>query len=280
MSANYYKKVKAPPPPNSYGFKQVSSKELQDILKRVTRSTYSAKLQTEEPGRLNNYEHLLIENGRHSVASACSRNTVPSRISSATSTDSDLKPRRFTEREMSRLIRRLQRPTTASSVQRFHNEEAEELKQGKIVRAKSADVHSDRKTLAKLRRPTTATLAKTLNSCHLCYDHENKKKPEELDAFDYDYCDDKVVPAEEVDFIVGRISQPTHSSGSHSASHKGVNFCQKLPQYTYIDEVKIRANLPLLSGLARSRNVKEITERLCPKRGHGFTPQATAITTY
>lgn len=129
------------------------------------------------------------------------------------------------------------------------------------------------KSIEKLRRPTTATRAKTVNSCHLCYDHENKKKPEDLDAFDYDYSDDKVVPAEEVDYIVSRISAPTH------ASNKGQHSCVRTP--VYIDEVNIRENLPLLSGLRRSENVREITERLCPSRKHhGFTPQATTVTTY
>lgn len=129
------------------------------------------------------------------------------------------------------------------------------------------------KTVEKLRRPTTATRAKTVNTCHLCYEHENKKKPEQLDAFDYDYSDDKVVPAEEVDYIVSRVSAPTY------ASNKSGQVCGKTP--VYIDEVKIRENLPLLSGLRRSRNVREITDRLCPSRKHhGFTPQATTITTY
>ena len=48
MSSNYYKRTKDPPAPTSYGFKQVSPKELSDILKRVTRVTYSARLHTEE----------------------------------------------------------------------------------------------------------------------------------------------------------------------------------------------------------------------------------------
>lgn len=165
-----------------------------------------------------------------------------------------------------------QRPTTATAAMRYKNEDVDNLKQGKIVRVKSAIVRSNQKSLDKLRRPTTATLAKDLNSCHLCYEHENKAKPEELDAFDYDYSNDKVVPAEEVDFIVGRVSVPT------VCSNRGRNFCQKLPEY--IDEVKIRRNLPLLSGLGRSRNVNEITERLYPKRHVGITPQATAITIY
>ena len=167
-----------------------------------------------------------------------------------------------------------QRPTTATSAHRYKNEEAENLKQGKIVRAKSADVTSHKKTIAKLQRPTTATLAKTLNTCHLCYDHENKKEEAEPDAFDYDYSDDKVVPTEELEFIVERMMQPTLSS-----KHGGGSVCQKVP--VYIDEVKIRENLPLLSGLRRSKNVKEITARLYPaKRHYGITPQATPITTF
>ncbi|KAL4217075.1 hypothetical protein ACF0H5_023531 [Mactra antiquata] len=266
MSGTYYKKVPPSQQPNSYGFKQVSPKELQDIVKRVSRATYSAKLHSEEPLKVNNYEHLLVDAGRRSVVSACSKRSH-SRVSSAT-----IGPRRLTEREMSRLLRRLQRPTTATAAMRYKNDEMDDLKQGKIVRAKSADYSGNKKNLDKLRRPTTATLAKDLNSCHLCYEHENKTRPDELDAFDYDYSSEKVVPAEEVEFIVGRISAPT------LCSNGGRNYCQKLPEY--IDEVKIRRNLPLLSGLERSRNVNEITERLYRRRNVGITPQATQITTY
>jgi len=170
----------------------------------------------------------------------------------------------------------LKRPTTATSAhyRTYRDDEAQNLKEGKIVRAKSADVsHAVAKSLIKLRRPTTATLAKTVNTCHLCYDHENKDKPEEPDAFDYDYSDGKVVPEEEMNYIVARISAPTRSSkrGEH---------CQRLPMY--IDEVKIRQNLPLLSGLSRSKNVQEITERLFmgPRARHGYGLEATPITTY
>ena len=148
------------------------------------------------------------------------------------------------------------------------DDDMENIKQGKIVRCQSADVI--RAKVAKLRRPTTATLAKTLDTCHLCYEHENKKNPEERDAFDYDYCNTKVVPAEEVHFLVERINTPT------VASVRGKWKCTKNPEY--VDEVKIRENLPLLSGLSRSRTVKEITQRLYPKRH--IVPQATAITIY
>ena len=225
--------------------------------------------------QLNNYDHLLAETGRHRVASACSRRT-PSRLSSTATYDSETfgansepKPKRLTEREMSRLIRRLQRPTETfrRAISVPHNdEEKENLKQGKIVRPKSADVIEAK--VAKLRRPTTATLAKTLNGCHLCHEHENKKNPEEPDAFDYDYSDPKVVPAEEMDYIVERMKTPTVSSAKY--------LCSKAPEY--VDEVKIRENLPLLSGLARSRTVKDITGRLYPKRR--YAPQATPITIY
>ncbi|WAR10673.1 hypothetical protein MAR_036084 [Mya arenaria] len=284
MSCNYYKKVPTKPPPTSFGFKQVNARELQDILKRVTTPTYSNKLHSEEQRQVNNYDRLLSEGGRRSVASACGRRVasacgprVASRISSATSGGDSIegRGRRFTEKEMARLVRRLQRPTTATSYHNrsYYDEDAQQLKEGRIVRARSADIHSTAaKSLVKLRRPTTATLAKTLNTCHLCYEHENKTKPEELDAFDYEYSADKVVPEEEVNFIVGRVSVPTH------ASSKGEK-CQRLPEY--IDEVKIRENLPLLSGLRRSKNVQEITERLFPRRKcHGFTAQETTITTY
>lgn len=69
--------------------------------KQINNKIFSPFLQ------LNNYDLLLSENGRRSVASACSRRTQ-SRVSSAMTSDSGGQPRRFTEREMSRLIRRLQ----------------------------------------------------------------------------------------------------------------------------------------------------------------------------
>ncbi|KAH3752002.1 uncharacterized protein LOC127848771 [Dreissena polymorpha] len=278
MSGNYYKKVKTPPPPNAYGFRQVNSKELQEILKRVTKATYSAKLHTEEQRQVNNYELLLSDGGRRSVASACGRRTA-SRISSTDTADGtvDSRSRRFTEREMLRHIRRLQRPTTATSLHSrgyTDSDEAQNLKEGKLVRARSADVSSHiAKSLVKLRRPTTATLAKTVHACHLCYDHENKKESDEPDAFDFDYCDEKVVLEEELDFIVERVSAPTFASNKSNIS------CQRSPGY--IDEVKIRENLPLLSGLRRSKTVKEITNRLFPsRRHHGFAPQATTVVSY
>ena len=56
MSFSYYKRVKNPPPPTSYGFKQVSPKELADILKRVTRATYSARLHTDEQRQVGDDE--------------------------------------------------------------------------------------------------------------------------------------------------------------------------------------------------------------------------------
>ena len=220
--------------------------------------------------QLNNYDHLLTETGRSRVASACSRQTL-SRLSTPTTDGANSKPKRLSEREMSRLIRRLQKPTETFKLATSMpptDEDKENMKQGKIVRCQSADI--TRAKVAKLRRPTTATLAKTLNTCHLCYDHENKKNPEEKDAFDYDYCNSKVVPTEEVDFLVERIKTPT------VASVRGRWKCAKTPEY--IDEVQIRQNLPLLSGLARSKTVREITQRLYPKRH--LVPQATPITIY
>lgn len=170
----------------------------------------------------------------------------------------------------------MQRPTTATtlhSVGRDKSEITHDNQQQKFY-SKIGNQLSETaaKSVEKLRRPTTATIAKSLNTCHLCYEHENKEKPEVLDAFDYDYSDDKIVPAEEVDYIVSRVAAPTY------ASTKGQHSCVRTP--VYIDEVKIRSNLPLLSGLKRSKNIREINERLCPSRRHGFRTLATTITTY
>ncbi|KAL3854157.1 hypothetical protein ACJMK2_013435 [Sinanodonta woodiana] len=260
------------PPPETYGFRKVSSKELADILSRLSRKTYNRQISTEEQRHTSNYEHLLLENGRRRTPSSCRKSSVLRRdIFSA----GDANKRRLTDHEMRMLLRRLQKPTEtfkiATTTQEPHKEEEDNLRQRKIIRTKSSD-EIKTKVIAKYRRPTTASRAKSVDVCHLCYDHETKKQEDGPDAFDYDYSDPTHVPPEEVPFIVERMLKPT------VASRGGTSECKY--GSPYIDEVKIRENLPLLSGLPRSRTVHEITQRLSSKGRHAYRPEATQISTF
>lgn len=268
MSCMYYRVVTTPAPAEVYGFKKVSAKQLDEITERVTKPTYNRTLATGEQTRVYNYMHSGKSSQRkRAVNFRCSK--------SAPSSDDkcNTRSRKYTDKEIHRLIRRLRRPTFSFEAQKVNknNDSNEETEKQKLV-SKQEATEKEKRRFLRLQRPTTASLAKTLDVCHLCYDHERKRKSDPPDAFDYSYDDEKVVPVEEVDFIIERLRTPT------LASKKGSAKCRKTPPM--IDEVKIREDLPLLSGLSRSKSVHEITSRLHCRSRLGMTPCATAIEAY
>lgn len=266
----YYKKSE--PKPKSipgYGFEKKKAWEVRDITERLSRPTYNRRLSADEATYMHNFDRSRENSAmRNRTPSSCGRRSAQSssdRQRSAT--------RRLTDREMQRLIRRLQRPTESFAIATTEPEdELHDLKHVRLVRPPSGDEHTE-KTVRRLRRPTTATMAKDLNECHLCYEHENKKHSDPPDAFDYEYIDTRCISPEEMDYIVSRMRVHTCSS-AHGRR------CVKTPATAYFDEVKARENLPLLSGLARSKSVKEITNRLHPKPRYHMVPAATPITVY
>ncbi|XP_033727878.1 uncharacterized protein LOC117317256 isoform X1 [Pecten maximus] len=266
MSFMYYRQ-KEPKPKTipAYGFEKKKASEVRDITERLSRPTYNRRLSADEPTHLYNFDKSRESSAlRNRTPSSCGRRSALSssdRQRSAT--------RRLTDREMQRLIRRLQRPTESYVI--ATTEQMDEP-QGRISRTPIAE-EQIAKTVRRLRRPTTATMAKDINECHLCFEHENKKSTDPPDAFDYDYIMDKSLPPEELDYIVSRMRVQTCSS-AHGRR------CAKTPATAYFDEVKARENLPLLSGLARSKNVKDITNRLHPKPRYRLVPSATPITVY
>lgn len=259
-----------PPRPKSptYGMGTRTAREVKEITERLVKSTYERKLATQENKHVSNYEYLLDAGNRKRLPSACrERNMKP-----PTSRGSDGK--RYTDRDFRFLMRRLMRPTMSASAKYQKQDEdnvnkMQNLKEGKIVRDKSERAESA-KSVIRISRPTTASRAKTFE-CHLCYEHVNKKADGDVDAFDYEYSESKCVPKEELEYIVERVAMPTCSSA------KGHRKCAKTP--VYIDEVKIREQLPLVSGLGRSKNVQEITNRLHQRR-YKMTPMATEVTVY
>ena len=274
MSAMFYRKEvpkrKVIP---QYGFDKKTADEVRAITSRLSaQSTYNRRLSANEPTYLNNY-NLSRENSatRYRTPSACGKRSNlstdnPSRQSSA--------GKRLSERDMQRLIRRLQRPTE-SYVVSTTTDHAEEyhvtVKNGKVIQLEPPSEESN-KIVRRIRRPTTASRAKDISDCHLCHDHTHKKETDPPDAFDYEYDATKFVAPEELDYIVSRMRVPTCSSAH------GQRTCAKTP--ITLDEVKIRETLPLVSGLGRSRNYKEITKRLFPKPRYRMLPDATPITVY
>ncbi|XP_062584900.1 uncharacterized protein LOC134246532 [Saccostrea cucullata] len=269
MSSMYYRVDPPRPKSPTFGMGTRTAKEIKEITERLVKSTYERKLATQENKQVNNYEHLLESGNRKRLPSACRDRNIrppPSRESDG---------RRYTDRDFRVLMRRLMRPTMSASAKYQKQDEdtvdkIQNLKEGKIVRGEKSDREGSAKSVRRISRPTTASRAKTFE-CHLCYEHNNKKADEEPDAFDYEYSDSRAVPKEELDYIVERVAMPTCSSA------KGGRKCAKTP--VYIDEVKIREQLPLLSGLGRSKNVQEITNRL-HKRRYKYTPMATEITVF
>lgn len=267
MSSMYYKVNPQKNHATLYGFKKVSASEIHEITVRLARKTYNRHLSTsEEQKRVHNYENIHDQVIWQRTPSACARRTSvqSTRCRSAS---------RLSDREMQRLLRRLMKPTESIlNAQHDVDDRDKDIKLGRIVRSTSELDEKTAKSVSRLSRPTTASRAKSAISCHLCYDHQNKGKDEPLDVFDYEYADDKTLPEEEMQFVTERMLQSTCvSTGTQK-------ICTKSP--AQLDEVKIREQLPLVSGLRRSKNVKEIVNRLYPQPRYRMTPMATQVTVF
>lgn len=251
-----YYRVSCPQPlPKSYGFKRVTKQELDEIMDRVRKPTYNTKLQCCESEMKNN-------NNRSSVY----RCTSPSCAKMRTGSDADdgRKSRRLEPMEIDRLFRRLRRPTFSSRVYRSKGRNEDELiRIRKFTRSRTQEEQS--RAQVNVRRPTSATLSKIVGVCHIC-DEDGTKK--ETDVFEYDYGDYRKVSPKEVQAITERVRSAT------MASRGSDEICRKYQSSTSMS-MSQRKELPLISGLARSRNVDEINIRLYSGKGFRMTPQAT-----
>lgn len=267
----YYRREVQPPPPITYGYRKISSRqEENEITHRLLKSTYERKLYSEEATQVSNYQYLIETGNRRRPPSACTHTPTPSRKSDS---------KRLSERDMIRLLRRLMKPTESlyNAQLMTNKEEEQELKEERICRTKTPSEAED-KVIRRVQRPTTASRAKKINDCHLCYEHENKSEKAPPDAFDYEYgIEVKKRKQEEVDEHLRRMRTPTYSSVDKRQCGDNRK-CPKTP--SMIDEVKIRAQLPLVSGLSRTKNVKDIVNRLYPKPKYRIVPAATPFTSY
>ena len=71
------------------------------------------------------------------------------------------------------------------------------------LRPKTApgDLEARAKAFESLSRPTTASRAKRLGDCTLCADKEEMDKKNSLEPFEYEYGEEKTIPAEELEEV-------------------------------------------------------------------------------
>lgn len=160
------------------------------------------------------------------------------------------------EREFQRLVRRLQRPTTSYEVQIGRHRSCRDT--GKFSLGKMPESEaSQRKWLSRMARPTTASALKRLRACGYCNDPNldiekfEQKLHMELPV-------DPTLNEADCNQIVDRLRTPTH------ATLHGQYECFKYPQE--MKEKRLPRDLPLISGLKRSDNYMEITNRLLSRK--------------
>ncbi|XP_041374828.1 uncharacterized protein LOC121387701 [Gigantopelta aegis] len=269
MSCMYYRVDPVALPPMSFGFRKVDEVELQEIVQRMTRPTYSSLLQKDIEQRFaHNYRYLRENNSRRRTPSACVRRRPATTIPIGGGTNS----RQISERDIQRIFRRMQTQTQSSIYRTVYAEKPKLMRDpfSREGRVHFRDQMEKAKAFERLRRPTTASRAKDVSDCHTCSDQQLRSKFDLDVPLDYDYATEETsVRPEELEFIVERVRATTFS-------REDTKRCERLPPT--LDEVKIREKIPLVSGLARSKNVDEIVQRLHPSRRHGYKPEATEVT--
>ncbi|XP_071100685.1 uncharacterized protein [Haliotis cracherodii] len=262
MSFYYIKVAKEPEKLPGYGFRKADAEEIAIITQRLTRPTYSSLIHTEDSQSVHNYQFIREQSRKRRTPSACQK--IP--LSAHRKSTND---RRFTDWELQRVLRRLQKPTETSEHKRFFHDD--DLRPAQAVTAVNRPKTGDEKTkfLERLVRPTTASRAKSVNGCHLC-DEKSREKNKTLAPFEYVYANDTEFEQAVVEEIVERVRSSTH------ASTRGAKQCCRLTP-ARVDEVEIRKGLPLVSGLPRSNTVKEIVHRLHPPRFHGYRSATTPV---
>ena len=260
----YYRVDPVALPPVSFGFRKVDDVELKEIVQRMTRPTYSSLLQKDAEQRFaHNYRYLRENASRRRTPSACSRRRPATTI--------PVGGKQISERDIQRIFRRMQTQTQASIYRAGYDDmlklQASASRDGRV---NFRDRLEKAKAFERLRRPTTASRAKDVADCPTCSEQQLRSKFDLDVPLDYDYAAEEAgIRPEELEFIVERIRATT-------LARDETKRCERLPPT--LDEVKIRENIPLVSGLARSKNVEEIVTRLHPPKRHGYKPEATTIT--
>lgn len=228
------------PDPKTYGFQSLPSHQVQAITNRL----YSTHTKVSKPRRFQNGRNSAPPRRRvsdYDVVTAIA--SIQNKIES--------------ERQMKKLVRRLQRSTTSSETRDMDKSSEQATTPSIPLTGEALATHHKR--LQRLSRPTTASSLKRLGACGYCDDKEIDCEKFDAQLESERETEPRYTP-EEYSRAVKRSQTPTH------ASLNGRYSCSKYPFEA--TESKLRQEeLPLISGLARSQNVEEITSRLYRMRG-------------
>lgn len=256
MSGNYTRVLPKAVPVKLYGFNKVSPQDLNHIVMRLQKRTYNAN-QTNDP-RLRK----LGPSGRP-MSSVCRKVDLDNEVYRR-------RPRTAVSPQMLyRINRRMQRSTVSrrAALGLLTPSYELDIDQRSISSASSSErprtgSKEREKALNRLQRPTTATRRR--QPCALL--EENIQSG----VADYYYSDEYFAPEDEIDEIVDRLTVTTVASRGREGDEE---VCEKAD---FKGQRKQGQNLPLISGLGRSRNVDEITDRLY--KPFQRTPAATQTT--
>ena len=233
----------------TYGFKKVTQEELEQIVSRLQKQTYSTEFIHSQvrgndviptPRELTTDEtqpSALCPRAQSARSDFRSKSTRP-RPCSATPEQSEL------------IFRRLRRPTVSYRAAVGRIPPNYEVRAARARRAMSKPPplpKEQAKSIARVRRPTTASRYRNGSGSR------GEKGQEKY--HDFDFSDDRFADEARVERIFDRLRVPT------LASEGGVGpTCPR--RRDSIGRRARSAQLPLVSGLPRSRDVTEIVERL------------------
>lgn len=241
---------KSRPDAKTYGFQYLPQRRVYLISNRLfSAHTRTSEVALIERGNFLFKRNLKAVNSPNPPFSSCPRSGVArydllSEIASAQTNTT-------TNKNLQKIIQRLQRPTTSSNMvkrSKLTNDVSET-----VVEKPLLDV-SPSKSFRKHTRPTTSSSLKRLGVCGYCDDVEI-----DCERFESKIEPDRIrelrLSGAEYKEAVERVRSPTHASMS------GQSVCAKMPLVFRTSTVE-KDELPLLCGLARSQTVEEITNRL------------------
>ena len=249
MSLSYRKVL----PPDfmfrTYGFKKVSPDELEQIVSRLQKQTYSTEFihsQVRAADVIPTPRPLPSDST--APAALCPR--AQSARSEFQSVSARPKPCSATPEQTDLIFRRLRRPTVSyrAAVGKIPpNYEVRAARARRAMRKPPPLPKEQTKAIARVRRPTTASRYRFGQGSR---GEKNLEKYQE-----FDFSDDRYAQEPEVEKIFDRLRTPT------LASEGGIGpTCPR--RRDSIGRRARSAQLPLVSGLPRSRDVTEIVDRL------------------
>lgn len=228
-----YTKV-TPPLPSSklYGFGKVPMSQMPEIIDRIAQSTHSSSISS-------------AKIGPQVVPALCRK--APSDAAAPQ------KKAQVTDHDINKIVRRLRTPTISKLAAAGLLNPAYEAKFReeipKPLRPKTASEYH--KILKRIQRTTSSSRGKTFVSIY--------EDPQTAPYAELDFSNEDPVSKEEIDLITERVKVPTMAKKTSNQS--AWPECPRVPRGKCLSPQQ-RHELPLVSGLPKSKNVTEIVDRL------------------